>query len=296
MPITSPIGATIPVVEHHLDDINGVPLHYVTAGDSGSPILLIHGWPETWYAFHRLIPLLAERHRVIAVDMRGFGDSGTEAETYGEATTVEDLHQLISQLGFGPTHVVCQDISGGVGFRLAADHPSDALSLTGIETTLAGFGLEMLADVLHGGSWHLAFFGTPGIASMLMPGHERDLIAGWAYPLMTGPGGGISASTIDEMVRTYSRDHGWRGTEAIYRQLFVDEGATRARVEAHPVRVPVLAVDGISHPFTESTLRQVAAGEFEAVRVEGVGHLVAQEAPEILAETLLRFAQKVDGT
>lgn len=203
---TTPVGATVPGVEHHLHDINGVPLHHVVAGDSGTPFLLIHGWPETWYAFHRLIPLLAARHRVVAVDLRGFGDSGTCAEVYDEATTVEDLHQLIGHLGIGPVHVVCQDFSGGIGFRLAAEHPSEVLSLTGIETALAGLGLELLADVLHGGSWHLGFLGTPGIASMLLPGHERELIADWAYPAMTGPDGGISPGTIDEIVRTYSRD------------------------------------------------------------------------------------------
>ncbi|MCL3820022.1 alpha/beta fold hydrolase [Aeromicrobium wangtongii] len=294
MTTIDPIGATVPGVQHHLDDINGVPLHHVTAGDAGTPFLLIHGWPETWYAFHRLIPLLAARHRVVAVDLRGFGDSGTEAEVYDEESAVEDLHQLVERLALGPVHVVCQDISGGVGFRLAAEHPGDVLSLTGIETSLAGFGLEMLADVLHGGSWHVSFLGTPGIASMLAPGHERELIADWAYPLMTGPAGGISPETIDEIVRAYSRDHGWRGTEGLYRQLFIDDGATRERATAHPVRVPVLAVDGVNRPFTESTLRQVAGGDFEAVTIEGVGHLVAQEDPESLADVLLRFAGRVD--
>ncbi|AWB92298.1 alpha/beta fold hydrolase [Aeromicrobium chenweiae] len=295
MPAVSPIGATVSGATHHLDDINGVPLHYVTAGESGTPFLLVHGWPETWYAFHRLIPLLAERHRVVAVDLRGFGDSGTDAATYDEATMAEDLHQLIEQLGIGPVHVLCQDISGGVTFRLATTRPDDVLSFTGIETTLAGHGLEMLADVLHGGSWHVSVLGTPGIPSMLLPGHERELIAGWAYPMMTGPNGGISSSTVDEIVRAYSREDAWRGTEGIYRQLFVDDGETRARAEAHPLRVPVLAVDGINHPFTESTLRQVAAGDFTSVTIDGVGHLVAQESPERLAEVLLSFAGTVDG-
>jgi len=294
MTVVPAVGASIPGVVHHLDEINGAELHYVTAGESGTPFLLVHGWPETWYAFHELIPLLAERHRVVAVDLRGFGDSGTDAESYDEATFVEDLHRLIERLGLGPVHLLCQDISGGIGFRLAATHPDDTLSLTGVETTLAGFGLEILADVLRGGSWHLGFFGTPGIASMLMPGHERELIADWAYPRMTGPAG-IDASVVDEVVRTYTRPDAWRGTEGIYRQLFVDDGATRALAQEHPLQLPVLAVDGVNHPFTASTLRQVAADDFEAVRIDDVGHLVAQEDPRALAEVLLTFARRIDG-
>jgi len=227
------------------------------------------------------------------VDLRGFGDSGTDAESYDEGTFVEDLHRLIEQLGLGPVHLLCQDISGGIGFRLAATHPGDTLSFTGVETALAGFGLEMLADVLHGGSWHLGFLGTPGIASMLVPGHERE-ITDWAYSVMTGSAGS-DASVVDEVVRTYARPDAWRGTEGIYRHLFVDDGATRARAEEHPLQVPVLAVDGVNHPFTASTLRQVAAGHFEAVRIDDVGHLVAQEAPWALADVVLQFARQVEG-
>ncbi|MRJ74912.1 alpha/beta fold hydrolase [Aeromicrobium sp. SMF47] len=294
MPVVEPLGATVPGVVHHLDEINGVPLHHVTAGDAGTPVLLIHGWPETWYAFHRLIPLLADHHRVIAVDLRGFGDSGTDAPAYDQASHVQDLHLLVERLGLGPVHVVCQDISGGIGFRLASTQPEDVLSLTGIETTLAGFGFELLADVLHGGSWHVSFLGTPGIASLLLPGRERELIAEWAYPLMTGPAGGIDPGTIEEFVRTYSRDDAWRGTEGLYRELFVDEGATRALAEEHPLTMPVLAVDGVNRPFTANTFGQVVAGELSAVVIDDVGHLVAQEAPEALAEALLHFISGVE--
>ena len=55
--------------------VNGTELHYVTAGNEGSPVLLVHGFPESWWTFRKLIPLLSEHHRVVAVDLRGFGDS-----------------------------------------------------------------------------------------------------------------------------------------------------------------------------------------------------------------------------
>ena len=93
MSTVTPPGATIPGVKHHLAGVNATKLHYVSAGDSGSPILLVHGWPETWWAFRKLIPLLAQTHRVFALDLRGFGDSSSADAEYGEAVAAEDLHR-----------------------------------------------------------------------------------------------------------------------------------------------------------------------------------------------------------
>src|SRR4051812_33158353 len=119
--------ATIPSVAHHTAQINGAALHYVAAGDTGSPILLVHGFPETWWAFHKVIPVLAAAHRVVAVDLRGFGDSSTAEQDHDSTTAAEDLHGLIEHLGLGPVHVTGQDISGGTVFRLAVAHPQDVL-------------------------------------------------------------------------------------------------------------------------------------------------------------------------
>jgi pimeloyl-ACP methyl ester carboxylesterase len=130
---------------------------------------------------------------------------------------------------------------------------------------------------------------------MLLPGHERELLADWAYPLMTGRPDAITDRDIDEFVRTYARPNAWRGTEGLYHALFSDNGATKALAQAHPITVPVLAVDGASHPFTENTFRQVAAGQITGAHFQAVGHLVAQKAPEQLAAAILEFTGPVDA-
>ena len=295
MPVITPAGATIPGVTHHLADVNGAQLHYVSAGTAGSPILLVHGWSETWWAFHKLIPMLAATHRVFAVDLRGFGDSSNADGNYDEATSAEDMHHLVEYLNAGPVHVLCQDVSGGLGFRFAATHPADVLSFTAIETTLAGFGLETLADVNHGGSWHVGFLAAPGIPGMLLAGHERKLLADWAYPMMTAVKDSVTEGDIDEFARTYARPNGWRGTAGLYQSIFSDAGETKALAESQPLAIPVLTVDAFSAPFTEQTFRQVSEGDVTAVRLEGVGHLVAQEAPEALSGTILEFVERVDN-
>ena len=294
MPAITPAGATIPGVTHHRADVNGARLHYVSAGTSGSPVLLVHGWPETWWAFRKVLPLLAAAHRVFAVDLRGFGDSSAADGRYGADVSAEDLHHLVKQLGVGPVHFLCQDISGGLGFRFAATHPGDVLSFTAVESTLAGFGLESLADVAHGGSWHVGFLAAPGIPAMLLAGHEREFLARWAYPTMTAVPDSVTRADIDEFTRGYARPDGWRGTEGLYQSVFADAGQTRGLAEAQPLAVSVLTVDAASAPFTEQTFRQVAAGPVTSVRLEEVGHLVAQEAPEALAAALLEFTERAD--
>lgn len=293
MPIIEPAGMTIPGVTHHLADVNNTQLHYVQAGTGGSPVLLVHGWPESWWAFRKLIPLLAGKHRVIAVDLRGFGDSDHGEGDYSETASAQDLHHLVDHLGLGPVHFTCQDISGPLGFRFAATHSEDLLSFTGIETTLAGFGLEELFDVNAGGSWHNAFLGAPGIPQLLLPGHERHLLE-WAYGMMTGAPGSITEADLDEFTRTYRCPDGWRGTAGLYQSAFADHGATRALAETRPLNVPVLSIEASSAPLTEHTLRQVSAGEITAIRLEGVGHLIAQEAPDTLAGALLDFIARVE--
>ena len=84
--------ASLAGVTHHYAKVNGTKLHYVAAGTKGTPVLLVHGFPETWWAFHKLIPRLAASHRVYAVDLRGFGDSDNGSGAYDSKTSAEDLH------------------------------------------------------------------------------------------------------------------------------------------------------------------------------------------------------------
>ena len=287
-------GASISGVDHHWAELNGARLHYVAAGTKGSPILLVHGFPETWWTFNKLIPLLAADHRVFAVDLRGHGDSSTADVSFDSATAAEDLHALIAHLGVGPVHLSGQDFSGSTVYRLATGHPEDVLSVTAVEMGLPGLGLEQLADVTHGGTWHIGFLVAPGIPEMLLVGREREFLGRFAFPAMTAVEGSITDADIDEFARTYSRADGLRGAIGLYRSMLAEGPEVRAIAEASPLSVPVLAVGAGGGEFTNSTMMQ-AARDVEAVLIDGVGHYVAMEAPERLADAMLEFAARVDA-
>ncbi len=287
---------TIPEISHHVARVNGAELHYVAAGTAGSPILLVHGFPESWWAFHKLIPLLASHHRVFAVDLRGFGDSSVAGAEHDSTTAAEDLHQLIAHLGVGPVHLTGQDISGGTVFRLAASHPEDVRSLTAIEMGLAGFGLEGFADVTHGGSWHIGVLAAPGIPELLFAGRERELLGTWAFPSMTAVPGSITDDDVAEFARTYARPDGWRGAEALYRSMLTEGDDIKTLANTSPLTMPVLAVGAGGGPFTFGTVSQVAAGDVVSVQLEGVGHYAAMEAPDELSTAILGFVATVDAS
>jgi pimeloyl-ACP methyl ester carboxylesterase len=286
-------AATIEGVTHHRAAVNGTELHYVAAGAAGSPVLLVHGFPESWWVFHRLIPLLAADHRVVAVDLRGFGDSAVARADHDSATAAADLGALIAHLGLGPVHLTGQDVSGPTTYRLAATHPELVRSYTAIETGLPGFGLEQLADVTHGGAWYIGVLAAPGIPELLLAGRERAFLSEYAIPSLNATPGAFGEADLDELARGYARDGGFRGAAGLYRSLLA-EGPEIRELAARPLSMPVLAVGGGSGDFTAAALRQVAP-DVTAVTLDGVGHYVAMEAPERLAAELLAFFGGADG-
>ena len=291
------VGATTLDVTHHLAQVNGTELHYVTAGEQGTPVLLIHGFPETWWAFRKVIPLLAARHRVYAVDLRGFGDSGVADENYSGEVATEDLHALIEHLSIGPMHVVGQDLSGGVVYRLTATHPEDVISLTAIESGLAGFGAEGLADVTHGGVWYIGALAAPGVAGLLFEKEARAFVGEYLYPLYGVPPTTVSSEDVTEYARTYGRPGGFSGAAGLYRGMLTEGQELRTLAQHAPLPVTVTTIGSRSGGFTHEAFRGVTTDEVTAIQLDGVGHYVAQEAPQLLAEVLLEaFRAQFEST
>lgn len=284
--------ATVPGIDHRRAQVNGTELHYALAGTKGTPVVLVHGFPESWWVFHKLMPVLAEHHRVVAVDLRGFGDSGLADHGHDSATAAQDLGALIAHLDLGPVHLVGQDISGPTTFRVAAARPELVRSYTAIETGLPGFGLEMLADVTHGGAWHIGVLAAPGIPELLLAGRERAFLSEYAIPSLSATADAFTNADVDELARTYARPGGFSGAAGLYRSLLTEAEEMRA-LASHKLELPVLAVAGGSGEFTVSAMRQVAT-DVTSVVLDGIGHYVAMEAPDRLAAELLTFHRTVE--
>lgn len=292
---TQPIGLTVPQARHHFADVNGKRLHYVTAGDVGSPVLLVHGFPESWWAFRGLIPALAARHRVIAVDLRGFGDSAAADPGDTSATIAKDLHVLVGELGMGAVHLVAQDISGTAAFRLAASNPGDVLSFTGVETGFAGFGIEALANVAKGGAWYIGLLATQGVAETFLAGREEALIGKFIMPFATVVKDAATPRDVAEFARGYARPGGWSGARVLYGSMLKEGSEIQELAKATAPTLQALAVERAGRSSTRDALMAMDAFVVRHETISNVGHYIAQEAPDALAGALAAFFADVDA-
>ena len=104
---------------HHMATVNGIQLHYVMGGE-GDPVVLLHGYPQSWYEWRQIMPALAKNYTVIVPDLRGFGDSSKPFTGYDGNTTAEDIYQLVSQLGYNNIFLVAHDVGSQTAYSYAS--------------------------------------------------------------------------------------------------------------------------------------------------------------------------------
>ena len=117
---------------HHTATVNGTQIHYVIGGH-GDPVVLLHGWPETWYEWHHVMPALAKNYTVIVPDLPGLGDSSKPLTGYDGKTVAAIIHRLVTQLGFNTIFLVGHDIGTQVAYSYAAAHPTEVRKLVVME-------------------------------------------------------------------------------------------------------------------------------------------------------------------
>src|SRR5512132_4303293 len=167
---------------HHTASVNGIQLHYVIGGH-GDPVVLLHGWPETWYGWHRVMPALAKNYTVIAPDLRGLGDSSKPPSGYDGKTVAEDIHQLVGKLGFKTIFLVGHDIGTQVAYSYAAAHPSEVKKLAVMDFTIPGFVPAGRMPL-----WWVLFHQTPDVPEALVQGKEMMYLSWFFHNLPFNPG------------------------------------------------------------------------------------------------------------
>ena len=123
---------------HHMASVNGIQMHYVIGG-KGDPVVLLHGFPQSWYEWRHIMPSLAKNYTVLVPDLRGFGDSSKPVTGYDGKTTAEDIYQLTSQLGFNQILLVAHDVGGQTAYSYATAHPNNVTKLVIMDFPFPGF-------------------------------------------------------------------------------------------------------------------------------------------------------------
>ena len=276
-------GVALPAgFRHATVEANGQRLHVVIGGH-GPPALLIHGWPETWYEWRKVMPLLAERYTVVVPDLPGFGDSSRPAHGYDKKTLAEDLFQAMTVLGHPRALLIGHDWGGPVAYAYAARHRDAVTALVVIEGAPFGAWTENKEPY-----WFFGFFKVPGYAEQVVAGHEREFLH-WFYtdPHLTH--GAIDDAARAEYSRTYASVAGITASASLYRAIDADVADNAVAAKA-PLTIPVLAIgaqDGAG-PGVGATMKQVAT-TVTPMTFAGVGHFIPEERPELLVQTIMRF-------
>jgi pimeloyl-ACP methyl ester carboxylesterase len=267
---------------------NGIRQHVVIGGE-GPPLLLVHGWPETWYAWRLVMPALAEHHTVIAVDQRGIGLTDRPDEGYDAGTLATDLVALMDELGHARFTVVGHDTGVVVAYALAADHPDRVDRLVVAEIPgppLPDHSPPLFAPApVNDRLWHIAFNRAGQIAEQLVLGREEAFF-GYEFAIQ---GDVLPADVVAYYVARVSEPGALAGSLAFYR-AWDTTMAQNALRSATTLTMPVLAIGGDqSWGDAVGGAMSALAQDVQTVVIEGASHWVAEEAPEQVLAALTEF-------
>src|ERR671911_102916 len=276
---------------HNTASVNGIQLHYVIGGQ-GDPVVLLHGWPETWYAWHKVMPALAKNYTVIAPDLRGLGDSSKPTTGYDSKTLAEDIHQLVTQLGFKTIFLVGHDIGSAVVYPYAAAHPTEVKRLVVMDVPPPGF---FPPPQVNGGPplWWILFHQTPDVPEALTEGKEMEYLS-WHYQNLAYNPAAITQEAINEYVSKYSAPGGMRAGFEHYRAMPQDTILNQNYSKTN-LTMPVLTlgagytpVFGGPNTFAEYGMKQLAQN-VTAITVPNSGHYIPEEQPDVVVKHLNNF-------
>jgi pimeloyl-ACP methyl ester carboxylesterase len=282
---------------HHKMTINGVTLHYVIGGE-GFPLLLWHGFLETWYCWRKVMPALAEKYTVIAPDMRGYGDSEKPESGYDAWTLAEDFRQLIAQLGFEQIYIAAHDMGAPPALIYAGEHPEEVRGLVYLDepVLLADFMQQVLKfspDTMQdGGLWWWVFSLVADLPEKLIAGKEREFLT-YFYDKYLFDRASITPDVIEEYLRSFAAPGGVSGALGVYRSIFESIAQTEKYVR-DKLKAPVLALGGERSMGTHTfeMMKRVAIN-VQGGSVDRCGHFIPDEQPDYLIKALLKFFQSL---
>jgi len=282
-----PAGFTDTFTSRYID-AGDVRLHAVVGGD-GPPLLLVHGWPESWYAWRMLMPALARDFTVVAVDQRGMGLSDKPTNGYDTGTQARDLVAAMDALGHRRFAVVGHDTGFAISYALAADHPERVervalAEIPGSPGTVTAPPL-FLPGPLNDRLWHLGFNRIDRLNEQLVAGRE-DLFFRWEFDAAAKK---LPDEVIDHYVRMLSNPDSLSGSFGWYRALDTTIAQDQQR-KTRRLAMPVLAIGGeASFGAHVGEALNAVADDVRGIVIPGVGHFVAEEAPEEMLAALSGF-------
>jgi pimeloyl-ACP methyl ester carboxylesterase len=273
--------------------VNGTTLHHVRGG-TGPAVILLHGFPQDWSVFRRIMPRLARTFTVVAVDLRGVGRSTATPSGYDAASLAEDIHQLAAHLGLERPYVAGHDNGGMVAYALARLHPQTTRGVMILDVPIPGVEPwdQVKADPVL---WHFGFHQTPNAPERLIAGREGIYFREVFFNRLARNRDAISGEDLAHYVSSYASPDQLRAGLEVYRAYPVNERFNADQRGAIDVPIVLAGGEHSVAPLNPTVARALRDHGWRNVSVEVIansGHQVVDEQPAAVADLLERYAAR----
>jgi pimeloyl-ACP methyl ester carboxylesterase len=285
---TTPASARRRKIESRFAEVNGLSMHYLIAGNGGSPVILLHGYAQNSHMWRPLMKELGKTHLVIAPDLRGFGDTTKAESGYEKKSMAQDIHALANALGIEKAGVAGHDIGLMVAYAYAAQYPATVERIALLDAFIPGVGdttnLFLLKDL-----WHFHFYGPTPLA--LVKGRERIYFEHFWNDFAADGTKSVSEADRRFYARKYAQPGAMKAGMEVFR-AFDQDARDNAEFAKTRLPMPMLVLGGEKSggDFLVSQARMVA-NDVDGVIVSGSGHWLIDEAPAQVIPKLVAFFQ-----
>ena len=284
-----PVGVTDRTLE-----VSGQTFRYLTAGEGGNVIILLHGWPQSADEFRGIMGDLAQHYTVYAPDLSGIGGTSSPDRRWDKASLAEDIKSLIDALGVEDPLIVGHDIGGMVAYAHGRLYPQDVSGVAVLDVPIPGLApWDLVASSPQ--AWHFDFHAQPGLAETLVTGQEREYLRYFMDKVSAQPG-----TITDEAIETYAKAYGkpdrlHAGFE-LYRSF--DRDIAFFQGQNTEFTVPMLVVGaefstGAALPIMAQSYAAQGVTNLRTLAVRKSGHWLAEEQPEATLAAIEQFAGEV---
>ena len=280
---------------HRKASVRGTELHYVEGG-RGAPVLLVPGWPQSWYSWRYVMPAFAENYRVIALDPPGLGESGRPS-SYDTANIALYIDAFLDTLKIDNVDFIGHDIGAWIGYAFAARFPRKLRRLALIDAAIPGIApadAYALTPERVSKTWHFYFNALSELPEALVAGREQ-LFLTWLFRARSVNAAAIDEAAIDEYARVYAAPGAMQSGFEYYRAIFTSIAQNR-ETATQKLSMPVLAIGG--EKWLGPLMQKMVEPVTERLRTEvvpGCAHFVPEEAPEAVIRLLREFLKEPQG-
>jgi pimeloyl-ACP methyl ester carboxylesterase len=272
-------------VQHRFAEVNGIKMHYLSAG-KGDPVILMHGYAETSHMWRPLMVELSKTHTVIAPDLRGFGQTSKAGSGYTKKAMAQDVHALAVSLGYQREAIVGHDIGLMVAYAYAAQYSAEVERIALMDAFLPGVG-EWKTVWLMRDLWHFHFYGETPLK--LVDGRERIYFEHFWNDFAADPKHSVSEADRQFYTTEYAQAGAMRAGFEVFR-AFAQDAEDFAQFAKTKLTMPMLVLTG-EKASGEFLIQQgrLVADNVEGVVIEGSGHWLMEEATDQVIPKLVSF-------